>query len=133
MHWEKKLYQLHRTFVKYRLANAVCKVWLQLPPLLIYICREPLLISASAPVAEAFLYVVRIGWPGSCLSERPSWFNGIKLKVDWLFPGTGNFSPVIFCGRFRSAWRMIYWWGGQALGASLYTYIYIYISLETHG
>lgn len=123
------------TFVKYRLANSVCKTWLQLPPLSTYGCRESRLTSAAVPVVEAFLtteFTIIKGWPGSWVSERPSCPTGIKLKVDWPAFGGGNFCFVIFGGRLRSAWRMIYWWGGQALGASLYTYIYISFKLETH-
>ena len=60
-----------------------------------------------------------IGWPGKADSARPSWPEGIKSNVDWLDDGAGRALLDTLAGIDLRAWRMIYWWGGQVLGASL--------------
>jgi hypothetical protein len=76
------------------------------------------LISASEPVWVAF-WLPRKIWAGSWDSDIPSWPEGMKAYVLWPEGGEGMVLVLMFLGRARRAWRIMYWCGGHAFGASL--------------
>lgn len=107
-----------------RFATSRCSVWahpspsIELPPFET-VPFSPL-ISASMPEVVAFrVPEKRIGCPGRSVSSIPSCPAGIISKVDLFLVSEESDTPETLAGNALSAWRMMYWWGGQLLGASL--------------
>jgi len=117
-------HQLQKALVMYLLASSRWRRWdhpspfVAFPPLNTVVFNE--FISAPGPVAlKVPLTLFILGCWGSWFSAIPSWPDGIRSNVDFPLFGTGRVPWLTLDGKARRAWRIMYWWGAQALGASL--------------
>ena len=108
----------------YLLANSRWRRWdhpsppVAFPPLNTVAFNK--LISAPGPVlAKVPPTLLILGCWGSWFSAIPSWPDGIRSNVDFPSLGVGRVPWLTLDGKARRAWRIMYWWGAQALGASL--------------